>query len=108
MDLRRVQEQLREGSIELDFSLHALVEARKDGLTVEDLIEAAMTGELIEDYGERLLLLSFATDYKIAFHIVLEYASGERTATVVTAYVPDRERWQANWKKRTKARKKKR
>ncbi len=85
MNLQRVQEQLREGTIELEFSLHALAEARKDGLTAEDLIEAAMAGEVVEDYGERVLLLTFATDYKIAFHIVLEYASGEPIATVVTA-----------------------
>lgn len=108
MDLRRVQEQLREGEIELEFSMHALVEARKDGLTAEDLIEAAMSGEAIEDYGERVLLLAFATDHKIAFHVVLEYAPGEAMATVVTAYVPDREHWQTGWKTRTKPRKKKR
>lgn len=88
---------------------HALVEAKKDGLTVADLEGAVMAGELVEDYGERALLLDFATRYKIPFHIVIEYAPGDSMLTVVTAYVPSRERWESDWKtrKRTRRAKKK-
>jgi hypothetical protein len=108
MDMRRVRELLSQRKIELEFSLpHALIEARKDGLTEEDLTEAVMTGEVVEDYGERAVLLNLATDYKIPFHVVLEYVPGDPVATVVTAYIPSRDRWEADWKTRKRSRKKK-
>ncbi|MGH9834739.1 MAG: DUF4258 domain-containing protein [Blastocatellia bacterium] len=101
MDLQRVRSLLAKGKITLELSLpHALVEAKKDGLTTEDLAEAVMLGEVVEDYGERILLLHLVLDYQIPFHIVLEYVSGEAVATVVTAYIPDRDRWEADWKTR--------
>lgn len=86
MDIHRVRELLNEGTIELEFSLpHALVEAKKDGLT-----EAVLMGEVVEDYGERALLLKFTTDYQIPFHVVLGYVLGDPVATVVTAYIQSR------------------
>ncbi len=111
MDLQHVRDLLASGGVELDLSLpHALVEARKDGLTTEDLEAAVMSGEVVEDYGERILLLHTVMEYQIPFHVVLEFIPGDEIATVVTAYIPDRERWEADWKtrKRTIRRKKKR
>jgi hypothetical protein len=114
MDLQRVRELLRTEQIELELSLpHAVTEARKDGLTTEDLNEAVMNGEVVEDYGERILLLGFASDYRIPFHVVLECIPGDTVATVVTAYIPSHDRWETNWKTRkrigkTRTKKKKR
>lgn len=111
MDLQYVRDLLSSGGLELDLSLpHALTEARKDGLTTEDLEAAVMSGEIVEDYGERALLLYVVTEYRIPFHVVLEFIHGDEVATVVTAYIPDRERWEADWKtrKRTVRRRKKR
>ena len=83
MDIKHVRQLLIEGQIQLDFSLpHALVEARKDGLTGEDLAETVMTGEVIEDYGERVLLLNFTEDRKIPIHIVLEFLENDSIATM--------------------------
>lgn len=110
MDLQRVRDLLSSRGIELDLSLpHALTEARKDGLTTEDLEAAVMSGEVVEDYGERILLLHTVTGYRIPSHLVLEFIPGDETATIVTAYIPDQERWEADWKtrKRTVKRKKK-
>jgi hypothetical protein len=108
MDLQQVRALLRTGQIELELSLpHAVTEARKDGLTTEDLEAAVMHGEVVEDYGERVLLLHFAPDYRIPFHIVLEYVPGDAVATVVTAYIPSHDRWEANWKTRKRSRRKK-
>jgi len=104
MDLQHVRELFLTGQIELELSLpNAVVEARKDGLTTQDLSEAVMNGEIVEDYGERILLLSFASDYRIPFHVVLEYFSGDAVATVVTAYIPSQDRWEANWKTRKRS-----
>lgn len=105
MMLQRVRDLLNRGEIELDLSLpHAITEARKDGLTTDDLEAAVMGGEIIEDYGDRVLLLHFATDYEVPFHVVLEYEPGEEVATLVTAYVPDNKLWEAGWKKRKRVR----
>jgi hypothetical protein len=108
VDLQRVRDLLGRGEIELDLSLpHALTEARKDGLTTDDLEAAVMADEIVEDYGDRVLLFHLLPEYKIPYHIVLEYAPGDNVATVVTAYIPDRGLWEADWKtrKRIKGRK---
>lgn len=108
MELQLVRQLLQTGQIELELSLpHAVTEARKDGLTTRDLSEAVMSGTVVEDYGERILLLSFAPDYHIPFHVVLEYIYGDTIATVVTAYIPSHDRWEANWKTRKRPNKKK-
>jgi len=108
MNLQLVREGLARGEIELDLALpHALTEARKDGLTADDLKAAAIAGEVIEDYGDRILLLYSTPDYQIPFHIVLEFVPGDDVAAVVTAYIPDRNRWETDWKTRKKTAKKK-
>lgn len=111
MNLQQVRDWLNQGRIELDLSLpHALTEARKDGLTTADLEAAVTNGEVVEDYGERVLLLHTVPEYRIPFHIVLEFVPGDEFATVVTAYIPDCERWETDWKtrKQPSRRKKKR
>jgi hypothetical protein len=103
MDIKGVRKLINEDRIILEFSLHhALVEARKDGLTQEDLVETVMTGEVIEDYGERVLLLNFMTNRNIPLHIVLEFFEGDSIATIVTAYIPSAARWEQNRKTRKK------
>ena len=108
MNLQRVRDLLKRGAIELDLSLpHALTEARKDGLTTDDLEAAVIAGELVEDYGDRVLLLHFVPNYRIPFHVVLEFTEGNNRATVVTTYIPDNILWEADWKTRKKIRDKK-
>ena len=108
MNLQRVRDLLKRGAIELDLSLaHALTEARRDGLTTADLEVAVIAGELVEDYGDRVLLLHFVPNYRIPFHVVLEFTEGDDKATVVTTYIPDNILWEADWKTRKKIRDKK-
>ena len=52
------------------FTDHAIIEARKDGLTVEDLEDNSINGELVEDYGIRALFLNFIKDGELPCHIV--------------------------------------
>ena len=99
MDIDRVRRLIRQGTITLRFTDHAITEARKDGLTVDDL-EAGLRGEAIEDYDVRALLLSFTQDDGLPYHIVVEYVPRSREATIVTAYIPDSKEWESNWKRR--------
>jgi len=100
MDVHRVRKLVTRGKVTPRFTDHAVIEARKDGLTAEDLENAVAEGKLIEDYGERGLLLSFTKDDGRPCHIVLEYAASTEEAAIVTAYVPDAKEWEPNWTKR--------
>lgn len=100
MNLTRVRQLLMQGQMRLRFADHAVIEARKDGLVEEDLEKAVTTGALIEDYGNRALLLNFTEEDQIPCHVVLEYVPGTKEATIVTAYIPDAKEWEPNWKRR--------
>ena len=60
MNLQRVRDLLKRGAIELDLSLpHALTEARKDGLTTDDL----EVGSDSRRVGRRLRRPSFVAPF---------------------------------------------
>jgi len=100
MDIVGLRRLLSQRRIALRFSDHAFIEARKDGLTAADLRAACEHGEVIEDYDARVLLLNFTVDDRLPYHVVLEYVGRGRSATVVTAYVPDSKEWEPDWKTR--------
>jgi len=100
MDIGKVRRLLSRRKAVLRFTDHAIIEARKDGLTAEDLEETILKGEVIEDYGVRVLLLGFTKDDGLPCHVMLEYMLGAEETVVVTAYVPDKKEWEINWKKR--------
>jgi Domain of unknown function (DUF4258) len=100
MNLTRVRQLLLQEKVRLRFADHAVIEARKDGLIGEDLEKAVTTGELIEDYGTRALLLSMTEEDGLPCHVVVEYVSGTQEAAIVTAYIPDAKEWEPNWKRR--------
>ena len=100
MNLKRVRQLLAQGKGVLRFADHAVIEARKDGLVVEDRENTVTAGELIEDYDVRALLLSFTEEDRLPCHIVLEYLPGAAEAVMVTAYIPDAKEWEPDWKRR--------
>jgi hypothetical protein len=107
VNLPALRRQIAAGRVRVEFALpHALTEAFKDGLTVEELKTAVLSGELIEDYGTRALLLAFTVPDQIPYHVVVEYFSGEAVTTVVTTYIPDSMHWEPDWKRRKKPRRK--
>ncbi len=104
MDIERFRRLLARGRARLRFSDHAFIEGRKDGLDAGDLRAACELGELIEDYGARALLLHFTAEDRLPYHVVLEYVVGDLQATVVTAYIPEADKWQSDWKTRRRKR----
>jgi hypothetical protein len=105
VNLEKVRRLLKNKQIKLEVTIHAAVEALKDGLGAEDLELALFHGEKIEDYGNRALLLAFTPQDTIPFHIVVEYFEGDAIAFIVTVYVPGSQEWESNCK--TRKRKKK-
>ncbi len=104
MDIGWLRRLLRRGRLDFRFVAHALTEARKDGLTANDLEQAVLDGEVIEDYGDRVLVLSFTAEDALPCHVVAEWVVGEHEVTVVTAYVPDSAEWERDWKTRRRKR----
>jgi len=104
MDLERIRRLLARRRVSLRISDHALIEARKDGLTTEDLEATLIGGVEVEDYGARALVLAFTEYDKLPCHVVLEYVPGRREITIVTAYIPDSREWRPDWKTRKEKR----
>lgn len=104
MDVARIRRLLASGKIDLRFTDHAITEARKDGLTTQDLERAVVDGEIVEDYGERVLLLNITKPDRLPCHVVIEYGRGDTDVTVVTAYVPAAAQWEPDWKTRRRKR----
>jgi hypothetical protein len=100
VDIDRVRRLLAGGESVLSFADHAIIEARKDGLTTEDLENTITKGERIEDYGVRALFCGYPEDDRLPCHAVLECGPGVEEAVIVTAYTPDAKEWESNWKKR--------
>jgi len=89
--LARIREHVRSGQHAL--TLHAYLEADKEGISLTDIEHAVVHGAVLEHYGDRCRYLVGARagdGYPI--HVVIEYANPEQTV-VVTAYVADKTSW---------------
>lgn len=90
MDISTIRKKVNDG----DFNIvdHALTEAFKDGISINDIIFCINNGKVIESYPERNRCLIFSMlNFDIPLHIVVDYSSGE--IDIVTAYVPDSQTW---------------
>jgi hypothetical protein len=104
MNIDRLRRLLAQEKLTLRFTDHAVTEARKDGLTAEDLEDTVTEGEIIEDYGVRALFLNLTKDDRLPCRVVLEYRPSAQEAVIITAYMPDAKEWESNWKRRKQKR----
>lgn len=71
---------------------HALIEGFKDGLSVTDMLYAALNGEIIEEYPQRKRCLIYATlPSGMPIHVLIDYRYHQ--LQIVTTYVPDKREW---------------
>lgn len=71
---------------------HALTEAFKDGLSVQDILYVLLNGDIIENYAERQRCLVYAhLPDSIPVHVVVDYARSD--LEIVTTYIPDSREW---------------
>jgi hypothetical protein len=95
VDIEFIREKFRKG--EYAVSVHAITEARKDGIepnTVEKLEWTAINGKVIEEYPERDRILIYAEleQDKLPVHVIVDYSFKEEPI-IVTSYVPDNRHW---------------
>lgn len=88
-----------------EVSQHAERERRNDGLSFSDIEHTIQTGEVIEDYpddprGASCLVFGRAQDGR-PVHLVIGFLPRE-WVRVITVYVPDPVKWEADWRTRKK------
>lgn len=84
-------------------SAHGYDELESDNITVREVVDNIVNGELIREYpdyakGPCGLVLQWGSDGR-PIHVVWGIPKGkERPAVLVTAYRPDPDIWEVDWK----------
>jgi hypothetical protein len=99
--LRRVQALVMAGDYRV--SDHAYEELRKDAILISELIAGITTAELVEEYDNRgrVLALQYEAEDR-PIHVVWAVSAERRQAVLVTAYRPDPNLWDSDFKERKK------
>ncbi len=101
----RIRDLIFEGNVRI--SDHGYDELSADGLTAKELVASVETAEVIEEYpnypkGPCILLLQLTNDGR-AVHSVWGLPAGHTSpAVLITAYLPDPEKWEPGFKRRLK------
>jgi hypothetical protein len=87
----------------LSFRVHAIQRMFERNISVKNVSEALQSGETIEDYSSEMpepsrLILGFQG--KRPFHIVTSENSKVNEITIITAYIPDPNKWTKDFKRR--------
>ncbi|WKY46968.1 DUF4258 domain-containing protein [Eubacteriaceae bacterium ES3] len=81
---------------------HVIERCKQRNIRPSNIREAVMTGEIIEDYPNDFptpsCLILGMTSFDVSIHVVI--ASNGETAKIVTAYYPDKDKWEADLKTR--------
>ncbi len=102
--LRRVQTLVLAGDVHV--SEHGFSELRQDDILIEDAVIGIATAVAIEDYparrrGPSVLTLQYDVHGR-PIHVVWALpANQRRPAVIVTAYRPDPELWDSDFKRRS-------
>lgn len=96
VDVQRIRDRIRAGHYLI--KSHAVQHALKEGFTRHNIVEAILTGRIIEEYPdqERVLICGTTTlpeSVETYLHVVCEYADAVYVECV-TAYIPDGVVWE--------------
>ena len=90
MDILTIRKKIAAGNFNIVD--HALTEAFKDGISVNDIIYCINNGKIIETYPSRKRCLIFSMlNLDIPLHVAVDYSSEE--IDIITAYIPDSRSW---------------
>ena len=92
MDIDEIRAKIREGKYRL--TVHAAVRSKERGITTQDMEDAILNGEIVEEYPEdkpfpSCLILGRTRD-GLPLHVVCSLAP---VSDIVTLYYPDEKRW---------------
>ncbi len=95
MGIQIIQERIRLGSYSV--KSHAAIHAVKEGFDREHMVEAILSGKIIEAYpGDHRFLIcgraALATNTVVYLHVVCECVDS-LYVDIVTAYLPDEDYW---------------
>ena len=82
---------------------HAVERMLARAIHTPDVLDVLLNGEIIEDYPDDSpypSALVLGTCGSRTLHVVVAYAAGSGYAYVVTAYEPDREHFEADFRRR--------
>ena len=93
MDISHIKSKVTQGKYEI--SLHAVKERYAEGVLIEDIEEAILSGEILEDYpgdpgGPSCLILGFSGGRPV--HIVCGMTTTE-WVRIITVYRPQPPKW---------------
>ncbi len=85
-------------------SRHVVIHMFERSITRADILEVPRTGEVIEQYPEdspfpSFLMLGFSEHHPL--HVVVAVDSETGTCYIITAYDPDAEVWERDFRTRT-------
>lgn len=86
----------------IEITLHAAKRLEQRGILIEDILSCIQTGEIIEQYPDdypypSCLILGMSVS-QFLLHVVV--GSDLTTLWIVTAYYPDSEKWESDFKTR--------
>jgi hypothetical protein len=89
--------------VPLLFRVHAVQRMFERRISVKNLRQALLNGEVIEDYSAEMtapgkLILGYQGVRP--FHVVVSEGIGTQAAFVITAYIPSQEKWKRDSRRR--------
>ncbi len=86
----------------MEITLHAAKRLEQRGILIEDVISCIKTGEIIEQYPNDYPYPSCLILGKSLTQLILHVVTGSDLSTlwIVTAYYPDLEKWESDFKTR--------
>lgn len=100
MDILEIRKKCRDDLIEV--TSHILLRCQQRSISYKEIKEVILNGEIIEDYPEdypypSCLILGYTIGKKV-IHVVV--GMSETKLWLITAYIPDPERWSEDFKTR--------
>lgn len=96
MEIETVRQNVRSGRYQV--KLHAVQHALKEGFGEQQIVDAVLSGQIIEEYPDRQRALICGRtivehDISIYLHVVCEQNYPDQVE-FVTAYIPDEREWE--------------
>jgi hypothetical protein len=102
MDIQKIRKSVKESNI--NWNKHSLERMMKRGIAREEVRQAVLQGEIIEEYPNDYPLpscLIFSSRLK-PLHVVLAYNEENQTIYIITVYIPDLKHFENDLKTRKK------